>query len=147
MVSSFLSEAASGMAADDIIPRGYVDPARSLEPFLIFYDNQGNPKSGTGYLDQVLPAPPQGIFAFVRTHGAEKFTWQPQPGVRIATVIQRVDGPSPGFILAGRSLKIVEEEEDLLRRGTFFGWFFIMLLIAGSALLLHRVQSKRIHFI
>jgi hypothetical protein len=48
--------------------------------------------------------------------------------------------PRPGYILAGRSLRLTEEYESLLRRMTFFGWFATMLLLALGTVLLNRAQ-------
>ena len=70
-------------------------------------------------------------------------TWQPQPGVRMASVLSRVHGPNPGFILTGRSLLLVEEQEDVLRRGTFLTWCVLIGLLALGALFLNRAQTLR----
>ncbi|MFL6464517.1 MAG: hypothetical protein ACJ73N_08945 [Bryobacteraceae bacterium] len=37
-----------------------------------------------GYLDQAVPVPPPGVFDYLRSHGSNKFTWQPRRDVRIA---------------------------------------------------------------
>jgi hypothetical protein len=143
MAAFYASEIASGTKPDEAIPRNYVDLERSLEPFTIFYDDQGAPTTGTGYLNQAIPAPPRGVFNYVRTHGSDTVTWQPQPNVRIATVIQRVVGPSPGFILTGRSLRLVEEQESLFWRMVFGGWFLVVFLLIAGAALLNRSQHRQ----
>jgi hypothetical protein len=86
MAKFYASEIGSGEEPDNIIPPGYVDPERSLEPFVIFYDDQGRPEKATGYLDQSAPVPPLSVFEYSRSHGSDAFTWQPRPQVRIATV-------------------------------------------------------------
>lgn len=143
MAAAYASEIASGVKPDEAIPRNYIDVARSLEPFSIFYDDQGTAATGTGYLNQRLPAPPHGVFNNVRASGIESVTWQPQPGVRVAAVIQRVEGATPGFVLTGRSLQVVEEQESLFWKMAFTSWFIVIaLLIAGAGLL---TRSQRRH--
>ncbi|HZU32087.1 MAG TPA: hypothetical protein VFB79_13300 [Candidatus Angelobacter sp.] len=143
MAEWYASEIGSGEAPGNVIPPGYVDMERSLQPFVIFYDDHGKPGPGTGYIDQAIPTPPAGVFDFVRSHGSENVTWQPRPGVRMASVVKRVGGKGSGFILAGRSLRVVEEQEGLLRRMAFGGWIAVMLLLIGGAALLNRAQRNR----
>jgi hypothetical protein len=143
MAQWYAGEIGAGEAPGNVIPPGYVDLERSLQPFVIFYDEQGNPGPGTGYIEQKIPVPPSGVFDFVRIHGSENVTWQPRPGVRIASVVRRINGKTPGFILAGRSLRVVEEQESLLRRMVLGGWVVVMALLMGGAALLNRVQRAR----
>jgi hypothetical protein len=105
-----------------VIPSNHVDLEQSLEPFAIFYDDHGTPTASNGHLNQAIPSPPSGVFRYLRSHDTDTVTWQPQPNVRIAAVIHRVAGPSPGFILAGRSLRMVEEQESLFWRMVFLGF-------------------------
>jgi hypothetical protein len=145
MADWYVGEISAGEEPGNVIPPGYVDLERSLQPFVIFYDDQGRPLRGTGYLDQKLPAPPPGVFEFVRSHGIEKVTWQPQHGVRLATVIRRVDihGKSSGFVLAGRSLRLVEEQKSILWRMALIIWIIVMALLFGGASLLHRTHRVK----
>ena len=143
MVNWYAVEIESGVKPDEAIPTGYIDLERSLQPFVIFYDDQAKPEHGNGYLDQLTPAPPSGVFEYVRNHGTEKFTWQPSRRVRIAAVMRRISGAHPGFVLSGRSLRFVEEEESLLRRMTIFGWLAVVLILVLGATFLHRTQARR----
>ena len=143
MAQWYAGEIGAGEAPGNVIPPGYVDLERSLQPFVIFYDEQGNPGPGTGYLEQRIPTPPPGIFEFVRIHGSENVTWQPQPGVRIASVVRRISSKTPGFILAGRSLRLVEEQESLLRRMVLGAWVAVMAMLFAGACLLNRAQRAR----
>ncbi|HZK78375.1 MAG TPA: hypothetical protein VFC35_05655, partial [Gemmatimonadaceae bacterium] len=54
--------------------------------------------------------------------GEARVTWQPEPGVRMATVVTRNPGSSGGFIVVGRSL--LETESRIQQLGTllFLGW-------------------------
>ena len=143
MVNYYASEIASGTKPDDAIPPGYVDPERNLEPFVIFYNEQGKPEVSTGYLDQSVPTPPAGVFKYVQSHGSENLTWQPRPHVRIAAVVRYLNSSHPGFVLAGRSLRVVEEDESLLFRITFLGWLLVVLLLALGANALQRAERLK----
>jgi hypothetical protein len=133
-----------------VIPSGPVDVATSFEPFTVLYDSAGKKLRSTANIKgAALPDPPPGVFAYLRTHPTDTFTWQPGPGLRIAAVAQRVDmpagfdlNPNPGFILVGRSLALVQQQENLLRRGTFITWFFLMALLIAGAWFLNRFQPS-----
>jgi hypothetical protein len=116
----------------------------SLEPFTIFYDERGTPVTATGYLNLTIPTPPPGVFNYLRSHTIDTVTWQPQPNVRIATVILRIAGPNPGFLLTGRSLLLVEQQESLFWRMVFIGWFVLVFLLIAGAALLNRFQSRNL---
>jgi hypothetical protein len=138
MADTYASEIASGAQPERVIPPGDVDLQQGLEPFAIFYNDQGVPVSANGHLNQAIPTPPPGVFAYVRVHGSDRISWQPQRDVRIAAILRRVNGPNPGFVLAGRSLRVVEEQVTLFFRMVFIGWFvLVVLLIAGGIFLNH----------
>ncbi len=115
---------------------GVVNMARSLSPFLIVYDDQGRPLGSTAQLDGLTPTPPAGVFDYVRTHGEERVTWRPIAGsraVRIAAVVERVDGPQPGFVLAGRSLSEVQSRIGHVQNLAGLAWLAMMgLILVGT---------------
>jgi hypothetical protein len=136
MAEDYASRIASGQDPADVLPAGDVDLTRSLEPFAVAYDGDGNPLRANGFIDEGMPTPPAGVFNYLRTHSTDTFTWQPRPTIRIAAVARRIDGPHPAFVLVGRSLRVVEQQEGLLYHAAFIGWFAVVaLLIAGAALL------------
>ena len=108
---------------------GNVDMARSLSPFLIVFNDAGQTLGSNALLDGQTPAPPKGIFDYVRQHGEERVTWQPRPGVRIATVIERVNGPQPGFVLAGRNMREVESRIADVKTMAGLTWLGMLALI------------------
>lgn len=124
-------EAGSAAAA---IPTGSVDLSRSLAPFVIVYDDKGLPLAGQGLLNGSLPAPPAGVFDYVRTHGEERVSWQPQRGVRVAAVVERVSGAQPGFVLAGRSMREVESRIQHVQNLAGLAWLGMLGLIAVGTL-------------
>jgi hypothetical protein len=141
MVDQYASRMAGGEKPEDVISPRSIDLQQSLEPFAIFYNDQGAPVRANGYLNQTVPTPPPGVFNYLRAHGSDAITWQPQPGVRIAAVLRRVAGPNPGFLLAGRSLREVEEQESDFRKMVFYGWFVLVGLLVAGAVLLNRIQN------
>jgi hypothetical protein len=136
MAEDYAARMAAGQDPAEVLPAGDVDLGRSLEPFAVAYDGDGSPVRANGRIDDRMPTPPAGVFSYLRTHSSDKFTWQPRPGIRIAAVARRIDGPHPAFVLVGRSLRFTEQQEGLLYHAAFIGWFVVVgLLIAGAALL------------
>ena len=111
-----------------------IDMARSLSPFVIVYDDQGHPIASQGLLNGSVPTPPPGVFDNVRQHGQERLSWQPilgsARGVRIATVIERVNGPHLGFVLAGRNMREVESRIADVQTMACLTWLGMLGLIA-----------------
>jgi hypothetical protein len=115
--------------------------ARSLSPFLIVYDGQGRPIATQGLLAGQTPAPPRGVFDYVRQHGEERISWQPVlggvRGVRIAAVIQKVanaSGSGAAYVLAGRNMREVEAREALVGQLATLTWIGMMaVIVLGTA--------------
>ncbi len=114
----------------------------SLAPFLVIYDQAGNPVSGTGLLHGALPKIPQGIFEYVRQHGEERVTWQPEPGLRFAIVVAygAADARS-GFAMAGASLRETENRERALLLETAAAWAVLVVLAVGYGLAFQETKA------
>lgn len=125
-VANALSKGADPQA---LIPPNPLDISGSLAPFIIVYNASGTPVASSAQLNGKNPVPPQGVFDFLKYNSQDRFTWQPAAGVRVATVIAKYDGPAPGFILAGRSLREVEIREAKLGKMLGAGW--LISLLAG----------------
>jgi len=111
---------------------GRVDVEQSLSPFVIVYNDAGQPLGWNGTLDGKPPVPPAGVFNYARTHGEDRISWQPSSAagvVRIAAVIERVQGTQPGFVLAGRNMREVEAREGQVFRMASFAWIGMLGLI------------------
>ena len=96
---------AGGRPQDQVDPVP-VDIAQSLAPFVVVYGSADNVLASGGMLDGQPPAVPAGVLATARATGRNAVTWQPRSGVRVATVSVPWTG---GTVLAGRSLRLVEE--------------------------------------
>lgn len=100
--------------------------------FVIAYDQNGKPVGGDGYLDGKLAVVPIGVLQHARAGHENAVTWQPQPGVRLATVVAK-DGNS--YILAGQSLKSYEDRTDRITRMAVFGWLLaVVITVVGFGL-------------
>jgi hypothetical protein len=118
----------SGQPISAVVPGGTVDISRSLAPFMVIYDDQGKPLAGSALLDGQLPNLPAGVFAYVKSSGETRITWQPRPGVRNATVIAWFSNPQQsGYVMAGRSLREVEKRIDMLGLMVLLVWVFSLV--------------------
>jgi len=134
MAGDLVARLEQGIAPAEAVPAGSIDLSRSLTPFLIAYDDQGRPLASQAQLNGKTPAPPSGVFANVRQHGEARISWQPRRDVRIAAVIQRVNGPQPGFVLAGRNMREVESREALVGQLAGLTWIGMMaVILVGTA--------------
>ena len=134
MAGDLVARLEQGIAPAEAVPAGSVDLSRSLTPFLIAYDDRGRPMASQAQLDGKTPTPPSGVFDNVRQHGEDRISWQPRRDVRIAAVIQRVNGPQPGFVLAGRNMREVESRETLVGQLAGLTWIGMLgVILIGTA--------------
>ena len=108
--------------------RGQVNMAASLAPFTIIYDKQGNVVAGSGYLDHQVAKVPLGVLQAAKTKTYNAVTWQPQAGVRIASVSVAAKGY---YVLSGRSLKEVEKNESQSLQLTLIGGLLSVALLGA----------------
>jgi len=156
MAEDLAARLESGVAPAAAVPAAVsVDMARSLSPFVIVYNDQGQPLASQAVLNGQTPTPPMGVFDYVRQHGEERVSWQPVlgttsnkdeksglnggmtqqrgHGVRIAAVIQRVNGSTPGFVLAGRNMREVEAREAQVGQLALLTWIGMMgVIVVGT---------------
>jgi hypothetical protein len=131
----------NGGTIQSVVPARKVDIATSLARYIIVFDASGTPVASSAQLNGQTPTIPSGVFDSVRHNGEDKITWQPQPGVRSAIVVVQFHGPTGGFVLAGRSLREVEQREDNLLRIDWLGLIGILVVSFLVTLLLSRKPS------
>ncbi len=118
-----------------------VDMQKGLTPFVNIYDGEGKFVAGNGKLGEASPAPLKGVFDSAKTKGKTTFTWQPQKGVRIASVIKSYSaGDKQGFILAGKSLRETENRIQTLMKISVVS---LVLALLASWLAVNAVFMKR----
>lgn len=130
----------SGNTPQAIIPASRVDMAKSLATFIMVFDAKGTLMLSTGEINGKEPTVPVGVFDYVTKNGEDRFTWQPQSGVRNAVVATKYKN---GFVLVGRSLKEVEKREDNLLKVVIFGWVATMIATFASITLLSPKHKKK----
>lgn len=96
-----------------------IDFATSVSPFVIVLDGRGEVIASSGRLHGSVRSVPAGVLDHVRASGEEAVSWQPEPGVRIASVVVRYPG---GFVVAGRSLALSEGRTKRLGELLLLGW-------------------------
>jgi len=123
----------SGVSPQDLVAGEKIDLRTSLAPFMIVYDESQKPVISSAYINGQTPSLPSGVLDYVKNKGEDRITWQPQPGVRIATVINRYNS---GYVLAGRSLKETEKRIDLLGRQVGLAYLCALILLLATFLFL-----------
>ena len=113
-----------GKAVEAIVPVEKVSVAKSLAPFLIAYDREGNELASSVTLDGQTPQLPDGVLDSTQELSENRVTWQPRDGVRIAAVIVSYED---GYVLAGRNLREVEAREAQLTTFTGITWVIALL--------------------
>lgn len=131
----------SGASIDSIIPAAKVEIADSLAVFLIVFDDSGKILASSATLHGAVPTYPVGVLDYTRQHGEDRVTWQPENGVRMATVVVRYD---QGFVLAGRSLRDVEKREDQVEQLSGLAMLAIWAATLIVIVLVELVGRKRV---
>jgi len=136
MAEDAAAQLQAGAQAQAVVGNNKVDMSQSLAPFLTIYDASGKVVASSAQLNGATPPIPPGVFDSVRSSGEDRLTWQPQEGVREAAVVTQFGGSSPGFVLAGRSLREVEDRESRLTQMVGAAWIagivgsFVLCLVA-----------------
>ena len=120
----------AGGRPSDQVGRATVDIARSLAPFVVVCGTGGNVLATDAELDGQPPALPAGVLASARANGTDIVTWQPRPGVRLATVTVPWSG---GTVTAGRSLRLVEDHASNLELVVAAAWLVTLAALAVAA--------------
>ncbi len=135
LAQSAASLLSSGRALNQIVPAEQIDMATSLVPYIMVFGSDGSVLASSATLNGTVPTPPRGVFSSTEARGGEdRFTWQPQRGVRSAAVVVRArvaDGTR--YVLVGRSLREVESRISSLGLIVFAAWCCMMALLCSVA--------------
>jgi hypothetical protein len=110
----------------DSIP---IDISKTLAPFVVLYNKNGEPVQSTGLLDGNFPKLPNGVFDFSRKNQEDVITWQPRRGIRMAMVVEYVQSPNISFVAVGRSLLEVENRVQNLTFMVFIAWIICIGIV------------------
>jgi hypothetical protein len=137
----------AGSTTDRLISTEKIDPSKSLSEFVIVLDADGKVVMSSMVLGATTPVPPAGVLASAKATGENRVTWQPRADTRIAAVVVPVKGGPGGYVVAGRSLQVVEEREGQLTQMAGLGLVGTLVLtflaVAGTVALVDR--SSGIH--
>jgi hypothetical protein len=134
----------AGAGTVDVVPSGETDIATSLAPWLLVYGADRKLVAGSARLDGGAADYPTSVFDNAPAGGSrDEVTWQPRAGVRAATVVVGFKG---GWVVAGRSLRLVEEREDSLGGFALAGWLAALagtaVVLLGAGLLARRLEER-----
>ena len=125
-----LSNAMSlGKSLNNLISHDTIDLTKSLALFTEVFDKNGNPMQSTGILNGELPKLPAGVIQYTNSNMENVLTWQPQNGLRLAMVFEKINAPGEGFVAVGRSLKETEIHEGNLLRMCGIAWAACMAVL------------------
>jgi len=138
----------AGSAPADAVPQMKTDLRSDNSVFVITTDGSRHVLASSAALDGKTPLPPAGTFDFTATHGQDDFTWQPAPGVRMATeMLGFGKSPSDGFIITGQSLKPFEDRVKVYGELMLAGWLATLawvtfwLLLPVQKIMVRRKQT------
>jgi hypothetical protein len=109
----------NGLSAKDAIPTEKVDITKSLNGFVMVYDSNKSLIATSGVVGNNQPVYPKGVLDNVAQKSEARVTWQPEKGLRFATVAIKYNG---GFIVAARSLSETEKLIDKLGQLILLAW-------------------------
>ena len=132
MVEEAVASLDAGATPTSVVPAGSVDMATSLRPYLVVFDRSGRAISGSVSLHGGAPDFPASVFQGLSGSAQDRITWQPQPGMRSAVV---VEAWRRGYVLARRSLRLTEERQLNMELIVAVGWLGTVGIAALTATL------------
>jgi hypothetical protein len=109
----------SGQSIKDAIPSEVIDISKSLRAFVMIYDKNKILVASSGMLGKDEPVYPKGVLDNLDKIGSERVTWQPQAGLRFATVALKTDN---NYIVAAYSLLERENLIDVIGELILAAW-------------------------
>lgn len=128
------AEALNNGVKPTALPQGKVDMNKSLAPFVIIYDTNGEVVTGNGYLNNEIPKVPKGVLTSADDKEYNAVTWQPTSDLRFAAVTVKANG---FYVLGGKSLRQVEKNETRTLLLTFLGGIAAAAVLGGAYILFH----------
>jgi hypothetical protein len=107
MAEDAAAELDGGASPGTVLPNRQIELSDSLAPFVMVFDKSDALLASSATLEGHTPEFPKSVLQNLQ--GQDRITWQPQAGVRSAVIVQAWQG---GFVVVGRSLRLVEEREQ-----------------------------------
>jgi hypothetical protein len=137
------NELVTGQDPRYFIPRTTTELSKSLATYIMIFDKSGKLVGSSVTLDGKYPTIPQGVFSSTKNSpaGETRFTWQPKNGVRSAVVIDYYKGPTPGYVLIGRSIKEIEKRENQQLQIVAAAWIVTLVASYLTIFLLNKIKQ------
>ena len=117
------------------------DFTKSQMPFVIVYNLDKKPVSSTTLTENNIPQIPYGVLDSAKKSGQDRVTWQPQSGLRFATVVIPF---KDGYIVGGQSLTEFDRNVQKLNDLVLAIWAFLIAVSVGGWLV-NWALSKQKH--
>ncbi|MEI8216526.1 MAG: hypothetical protein WCF96_05455 [Eubacteriales bacterium] len=137
------TELQNGKSIDLIIPKEKMDVSKGLNTFVMIFDRNKNIVESSGILDNVKPSYPKGVLEYVDKNNESRVTWQPQDGLRFASVAIKYEN---GYVVAAKSLSETEKLIDKLGGLIFLAWLacimFITIALSIIYVFIRKIKKK-----
>lgn len=121
----------NGAPPQSIARPNATDLNKSLATFVIIYNSSRAAVLSSATLDGKTPQVPNGVFNSLGLksgiNGQSRFSWEPKDGIRVAAVLQKYDGKTPGYVLVGRSIREIEKRKDGLVKIVAIAWIITLV--------------------
>ena len=118
-----------------------VEAADGLAAFVAVFGADDAVLASGATVDGAPPKPPAGVLATARSAGRNRVTWQPRPGVRIASV--RVAAKDGRVVLAGRNMREVEARIDDLTRIVALAWAAALIAVFVTVAVVEMLAGRK----
>lgn len=119
-----------------------IDLESSMSLFVMIFDKDKNLVGSSAKIGGQSPTPSAENFDLAKSKGENRFTWQPEKGVRVAAVLKPVGDNA--YVLAGKSLKETDKRVKTLAVYTLIGWASAIILSVLLTLAIKPRQSLAI---
>jgi hypothetical protein len=120
----------NGQSAKDAVPDETIDISKSLGTFVMIFDKDKNLIATSALMGNTEPDYVKGVLDYVDKKGEYRVTWQPQVGLRFATIATKIGDK---YIVGGRSLQEPERLIDTIGKLVSLTW---LVCVAFSSIAL-----------
>ena len=129
----------NGQSVKDAIPDETIDISKSLGTFVMIFDKDKNLIATSAMMGNVKPDYAKGVLDYVDKRGEDRVTWQPQVGLRFATVATKIRDK---YIVAGRSLQEPEKLIGTIGNIAFLAWLACVIFSSIALVIIYIFIKK-----
>jgi hypothetical protein len=123
----------------DAVPGEIIDISKSPGTFAMVFDKDKNLIASSAVMGIDEPAYPKGVLDYVDKNGEDRVTWQPQKGLRFATIAIKAGDK---YVIAGRSLKETEKLIDTVGNLVLYAWLACMIFSSAVLAIIYVFIKK-----